>query len=596
VTEPTVEEISRARPSRQAAVTFRLKVLVLQAQRGIRNLIGGPRRHKANDSPEDFVVRSGLEHRSNLRTSRDPAELALQLGKIQNLRVAAKKLDGVFVPAGETFGFWRQVGRATRHARFVDGRELREGCIVATVGGGLCQLSNALHDLALRSDFEVLERHAHTQAVPGSAWELGRDATVAWNHIDLRFRSPRAFRVRAELNHDELIVGFDFAEGPPVESTESKPAKPRKLLNLLDSPASRSRLGACETCGQRDCFRHDLPAAVRARNGVERTAYLLDAVTPEIRQYVADNASEEDEALTPIDRRISDTDRYGWSLPRQLPQRSASAAAIQRSLNARRKLSPPELRKLQMEDTDRIARRYTDMLRYDSAEVFVDLPLLKELHRSGALGGRGVTVWLSRFPLKLVHELLDRAALIYPDAPNLHDYRADESDVKDEWEALLGASRIVTPHAFLADRMRQFVDRSRVQRVAWQLPESPKLAARPGRYLYFPGPTTAREGAYAVREAARRLDLPVVASGRHLESAHFWQGVKLLPSDSYPRQDAMVVVHPAVMKNRPTAALSALSMGTPLIVTAECGLESSIQTVKFGDADALTEAIRGFLT
>ena len=59
MTEPTVEEISRARPSRQAAVTFRLKVLVLQAQRGIRNLIG--KRHRAGDqqggrSGQYFVI------------------------------------------------------------------------------------------------------------------------------------------------------------------------------------------------------------------------------------------------------------------------------------------------------------------------------------------------------------------------------------------------------------------------------------------------------------------------------------------------------------------------------------------------------------
>ena len=93
------------------------------------------------------------------------------------------------VPAGETFSFWKQVGRATRRRGFVAGRELREGCLVANIGGGLCQLSNALYEAALAAGFEIVERHAHSRRVPGSRAALQRDATVFWNYVDLRFRA-----------------------------------------------------------------------------------------------------------------------------------------------------------------------------------------------------------------------------------------------------------------------------------------------------------------------------------------------------------------------------------------------------------------------
>ena len=83
-------------------------------------------------------------------------------GKIHNLRLAIRRIDGLEIPAGGIFSFWQQIGRATRRRGFVKGRELREGCIIPNIGGGLCQLSNALYDAALQANFEIVERHAHT--------------------------------------------------------------------------------------------------------------------------------------------------------------------------------------------------------------------------------------------------------------------------------------------------------------------------------------------------------------------------------------------------------------------------------------------------
>ena len=119
------------------------------------------------------------------------------------------------MPAGKTFGFWKQIGRTSSLKGFAEGRELREGCVIPTIGGGLCQLSNALYDAALQAGFEIVERHAHTQVIPGSLAEKGRDATVFWNYVDLRFRSDAAFRIEATLDGDELIVQFRGAAERP---------------------------------------------------------------------------------------------------------------------------------------------------------------------------------------------------------------------------------------------------------------------------------------------------------------------------------------------------------------------------------------------
>ena len=148
------------------------------------------------------------ESKTKLWTEIEPEERFLVAGKIQNLRVAAAALDGLELPAGEIFSFWKHVGRTTASRGYVEGRELREGCIIPNIGGGLCQLSNALYDAALKANFEILERHAHTLTIAGSLAELGRDATVFWNYVDLRFRSAVPIRIEAGMTSDHLLIKF----------------------------------------------------------------------------------------------------------------------------------------------------------------------------------------------------------------------------------------------------------------------------------------------------------------------------------------------------------------------------------------------------
>ena len=149
----------------------------------------------------------------------------------------------------------RSVGRID-DGGFVEGRELREGCIIPNIGGGLCQLSNALYDAALKANFEIVERHAHTQIVAGSLAELGRDATVFWNYVDLRFRSPAPFRIETRLDSGELVVRFLGRKGRKRQSgkaaadiwndttlaefTASKRAKNARRRFRPNRPASRN--------------------------------------------------------------------------------------------------------------------------------------------------------------------------------------------------------------------------------------------------------------------------------------------------------------------------------------------------------------------
>ena len=170
-------------PTRLAAAWLRVRVWGHVAIRAWRELRAARvERHRAASSLRGASVIA--EHRSPLwRDGRDE-EFALVAGKVENLRIARRAFDGVVVPAGAVFSFWKQLGRPTRSGGFVEGREIRAGCVVPVVAGGLCQLSNALAACAVEGGMTLVERHGHTARIEQHAMPGAIDATVFWNYVD----------------------------------------------------------------------------------------------------------------------------------------------------------------------------------------------------------------------------------------------------------------------------------------------------------------------------------------------------------------------------------------------------------------------------
>jgi vancomycin resistance protein VanW len=215
----------------------------------------------------------------------DDADPRFEAGKRTNLALAAPCFDGVLVAPDRPLSFCRTLGRPTRARGFVDGMELRGGCIVPSVGGGVCLLSNALFAAALELGWTILERHGHSmQAVPprdGEPW--GIDATVLWPHVDLRV-APRdgwaRLGVRVEGDVLRLVVHADRPRrtvahlavvGDRVETTAAGTFRANRVVRRVEHvPSGRVELAvvavnrkrvldaqgrrrSCHTCGQTRC-------------------------------------------------------------------------------------------------------------------------------------------------------------------------------------------------------------------------------------------------------------------------------------------------------------------------------------------------------
>ena len=542
-------------PTRLSSLLFEAKAAVFRARRLTTDLLAGPSRLLRADV-SGFEMAAG-QSRTPLWSDTRAAERVLQWGKVHNLRVAAQTLDRTLVPAGSVFGFWKQLGRPSRLRGFVDGRMLKEGCLMRSTGGGLCQLSNALYEAALQAGCEIVERHAHSRIVPGSAAAAGRDATIAWNYVDLRFRAPRDLLLRVIVERDALDVRL-LAREPGLSQEIGEP-----LVEATEAAET------CATCNKTDCAHFE-----RIREApAGRTAFLVDANWPEFRDFVGRVKRQGDALALPLNGARWRIGRYRWDTAGFSSVTTATAATLARSAALRFSKDGAPRRRVEFRSAARIAVRLARALKPDVTEVCVAQSLLPYLWRDGHLGGRRFSILMTRLPMAEIQARLDAAARAHPERETLSDFRADPVLVRAEAEALAAAEQIITPHAEVAEMFGE-----RAVRLEWSRPKSSQRTGQAvARRIAFPGPTLARKGAYEVREAARALDLAVVLVGSELEGPDFWKGVRTRRTDRSNWLDGVVtVVQPALLEESPRPLLQALAAGVPVIATSACGLPAQL--------------------
>lgn len=117
-------------------------------------------------------------------------DVRLQENKAVNIELACAKINGTVIRPGETFSFWKTVGKATKRKGYKDGRVIIGNKLRPGTGGGLCNLANTIHLLVLHSPLKVTEFHSHSDALApdkGKRIPFSSGTSVNYNYIDYRF-------------------------------------------------------------------------------------------------------------------------------------------------------------------------------------------------------------------------------------------------------------------------------------------------------------------------------------------------------------------------------------------------------------------------
>ena len=81
--------------------------------RHIKNLLG--KEQWAKDFKQEKLPVLVASHDSNMIKRGPGIDLQLQLNKADNIRLACSKMNGLVIKPGESFSFWRYVGKTSKN-------------------------------------------------------------------------------------------------------------------------------------------------------------------------------------------------------------------------------------------------------------------------------------------------------------------------------------------------------------------------------------------------------------------------------------------------------------------------------------------------
>ncbi|GAA1142892.1 VanW family protein [Nocardioides aquiterrae] len=110
-----------------------------------------------------------------------------------NIGRAAELVDGTVLKPGDTFSLNDTVGERTRENGFTEGFVISDGIFKEDLGGGVSQLATTTFNAMFFAGLKDVEHKPHSFYI--DRYPVGREATVAWGAVDLRFRNDTPYGV-----------------------------------------------------------------------------------------------------------------------------------------------------------------------------------------------------------------------------------------------------------------------------------------------------------------------------------------------------------------------------------------------------------------
>ncbi|WP_375002582.1 VanW family protein [Aeromicrobium sp. CTD01-1L150] len=118
---------------------------------------------------------------------------------------AAELLDGYLLKPGETFSFNDTLGERTEANGFTTGSVINAGRFQDELGGGVSQVVTTTYNAAFFAGLDDVEHHPHAFYI--DRYPVGREATVYYGSLDLRFKNSTDYGVLIKASVDKSTPG-----------------------------------------------------------------------------------------------------------------------------------------------------------------------------------------------------------------------------------------------------------------------------------------------------------------------------------------------------------------------------------------------------
>jgi vancomycin resistance protein YoaR len=148
-----------------------------------------------------------------------------EANRIHNVQLVARLIDGKLIAPGATFSFNGTTGERGADKGFLEAPVIINGELQTGLGGGVCQVSTTVFNAAYEAGLPITSRTNHALYI--SHYPLGRDATVDYPNVDLKFVNDTGkwLLLRTFVGSSSLVVNlYGTPQNRRVE-TETEPLR-----------------------------------------------------------------------------------------------------------------------------------------------------------------------------------------------------------------------------------------------------------------------------------------------------------------------------------------------------------------------------------
>jgi vancomycin resistance protein YoaR len=160
-------------------------------------------------------------------------------GRLNNVQLVARLIDGTLIKPGATFSFNATTGERTAEQGFQEAPVIINGELQNGIGGGVCQVSTTVFNAAFDAGLPIDARTNHALYI--SHYPLGRDATVNYPDLDLRFSNDTGhwLLLRTFVGSGSLTVNL---YGTPVNRRVESTTAPLEVTGPVPVKATKDPL------------------------------------------------------------------------------------------------------------------------------------------------------------------------------------------------------------------------------------------------------------------------------------------------------------------------------------------------------------------
>lgn len=155
----------------------------------------GKRRTNVPATVEDADFSTADARRLKIREQVSSFTTYFPYAEYRNINIgrAAELITGTVLKPGETFSLNDTVGERTAENGFTTGFIISDGVFKEDLGGGVSQMATTTFNAMFFAGLKDIEHKTHSFYI--DRYPVGREATVAWGSVDLRFQNDTPYGV-----------------------------------------------------------------------------------------------------------------------------------------------------------------------------------------------------------------------------------------------------------------------------------------------------------------------------------------------------------------------------------------------------------------